>query len=360
MSWREALQGRECEISAKRLTVGFDGCVDTIVRPLSQTAAADQPACAFPTIRSLGEFLIDKAEKSCSIELHTEARQLGGNLPYLSRAAGGLGLSVSCIGMLGAPGRIDPLFADMPCTLYPYAPPMQSTCMEFTDGKVFLAPDYPLEGSVWNRVLSATGGRAPQMFREAHLLALVNWSELPFAHELWLKTLENLAQAQPDKSRIAFFDLCDISRRSNGECDSVLRIIGGFSEYRTTILSLNENEALQAGRKLLKGESKPAQIAADIRSGYGVDEIIIHTLHETLLATPRGITRQPTYFVKQPVISTGAGDNFNAASCFGAVMGLNDAERVDFANTFAHFYVQNGRSAALKELMTVTPHGVSR
>lgn len=355
MSWRQALRNREKEIAAKRLTVGFDGCVDTIVRPLSQTASAHQPACAFPTIRSLGEFLISKAEMSCSIELQTLARQLGGNLPYLSRAAGGLGLSVTCVGMLGEADGADPLFADMPCLLYPFAAPMQSTCMEFTDGKVFFAPDYPLKENVWHRVLRATDNKAPEMFREADLLALVNWSELPFAHELWTKTLESMGETRPSKDRFAFFDLCDISRRSVGECDAVLRIIGGFTQYRTTILSLNENEALLAGDRLLDGESKLQPIASGIRSKYNIDEVIIHTLHETLLATSRGIALQPTYFVSQPVISTGAGDNFNAASCFGAVMGLNDEDRVDLANTFAHFYVSNGRCASLGELLNGQP-----
>lgn len=355
MSWREALRSRKQEIAAKCLTVGFDGCVDTIARPISQAASANRPASVFPTIRSLGEFLIGKAEKSCSIELQIQARQPGGNLPYLSRAAGGLGLSVSCIGMLGAPGETDPLFGDMPCTLYPFAAPMQCTCLEFTDGKVFLAPDYPLNGDVWNRVLAATDNQAPQLFRNAHLLALVNWSELDFAHGLWQAILETMQETQTDKGRFAFFDLCDISRRSGDECDAALRIVGGLTKYRTTILSLNENEALLAGERLLQDASTLEQIAGGIRSKYHVDEVIIHTLHETLLATSRGTTLQPTYFVSRPVISTGAGDNFNAASCFGAVMGLDDEDRVDLANTFAHFYVSNGRSASLDELLKGQP-----
>lgn len=265
MSWREALRSRKQEIAAKCLTVGFDGCVDTIARPISQAASANRPASVFPTIRSLGEFLIGKAEKSCSIELQIQARQPGGNLPYLSRAAGGLGLSVSCIGMLGAPGETDPLFGDMPCTLYPFAAPMQCTCLEFTDGKVFLAPDYPLNGDVWNRVQAATDNQAPQLFRNAHLLALVNWSELDFAHGLWQAILETMQETQTDKGRFAFFDLCDISRRSGDECDAVLRIVGGFTKYRTTILSLNENEALLAGERLLQDASTLEQIAGGIR-----------------------------------------------------------------------------------------------
>ncbi len=350
MSWQEALRGREQEIAAKKLTVGFDGFVDTIVRPLRQSAAAGTPAQPFRTIREFGEFLISKAEKSCSIELTVEARQLGGNLPFLSRAAGGLGLDVSCIGMLGALGAVEPLFADMPCTLYPYAQPGQSTCMEFDDGKVLLASDCALPSDAWTLALTATEGRAPALFQESDLLALVNWSELSFAHGLWKHVLEAVNAGLADKARFAFFDLCDVSRRPEAELDAVLHLIGDFSSYRTAVLSLNENEALVTAERLLGGETDPAEIAQAVRAAYGIDEVIVHTIRESILATPRGATRLATDFVKHPRISTGAGDNFNGAACFAAVMGMDDVDRLAFANAFAHFYISQGHNPSLQEL----------
>ena len=350
MSWQEALRGREQEIAAKKLTVGFDGFVDTIVRPLRQSAAAGTPAQPFRTIREFGEFLISKAEKSCSIELTVEARQLGGNLPFLSRAAGGLGLDVSCIGMLGALGAVEPLFADMPCTLYPYAQPGQSTCMEFDDGKVLLASDCRLPDEAWKLVVHATDGKASSLLRSADLLALVNWSELSFSHSLWQHTLQEISKDTSDKQRFAYFDLCDVSRRTAGEIDAVLRLIGGFSACRTTVLSLNENEALVIAERLLERQTDPEDIAQAARTAYGIDEVIVHTIRESVLVTPRGTTRQETDFVERPRISTGAGDNFNGASCFAAVMGMDDADRLAFANAFAHFYISQGHNPSLQEL----------
>ena len=90
MSWRDTLAGEMPNLSGKRMTVGFDGFIDRIVRPLRPADVSGEPAKPFATIREFGEYLIDKAEKSCSIELHEQARQLGGNMPFLSRAAGGL------------------------------------------------------------------------------------------------------------------------------------------------------------------------------------------------------------------------------------------------------------------------------
>ncbi|WP_298016394.1 hypothetical protein [uncultured Dysosmobacter sp.] len=351
MSWRERLRERAGEIGQKRLTVGFDGFADTIVRPLRQAPAPNIPPQPFETIREFGEYLAAKAEKSCSVELRSQGRQLGGNLPFLSRAAGQMGLDVSCIGMLGDPGAPDPLFASMPCKLYPFAPPGQSTCMEFNDGKVLLSADCELPGDPWEIVLQATDGQAPGLFQDADLIALLNWSELSFAHRLWEKVLEVVRAASPDKTRFAFFDLCDVSRRSAGELDAVLRLIGAFSTLRTGILSLNENEALAAARQLLSPDiTDPAAIASALRDTYAVDEVIVHTIRDTALVTPRGTVRLPTDFVAHPRISTGAGDHFNAASCFAAVMDFPDLERVEFANTFAHFYVSEGRTPQLSEL----------
>ena len=52
---------------------------------------------------------------------------------------------------------------------------------------------------------------------------------------------------------ISFFDLCDCTRRSAEQLDQVLKLLGRFATRRTVVLSLNENEALDCGRKLLDG-----------------------------------------------------------------------------------------------------------
>ena len=87
------LLDRRAEIASRRIVVGFDGFADTIDRVVRETASGIRPESYFPTIRSFGEYLIAQAEKSCSLELKIQARQLGGNLPYVSRVAGLLGLT---------------------------------------------------------------------------------------------------------------------------------------------------------------------------------------------------------------------------------------------------------------------------
>ena len=347
------LSERQAEIASKRVVVGFDGFIDTIVRPVRRSATAEAPALMFDTIREFGEFLTGCAEKSCSIELKVEARQLGGNLPFLSRSAGRLGLDVTCVGMLGENGTVAQPFREMPCRLYSFAAPGESTCLEFRDGKVFLASDCTLSEDPWQMVLRATEGGAAELFRSADLIALVNWSELSFSHRLWAAVFsESLDGGVEEKAKFAFFDLCDCSRKTNEEIEEVLRLIGLFSRRRTAILSVNENEAHVIGARVLGCGSEPTQIAAALREKYGIDEIMVHTLRKSLLATPRGVTLQSTDFIEHPKISTGAGDNLNGALCFGTLMGMTDEERVRFANRYASFYVSHGYSPTLSELIS--------
>lgn len=336
-------------MGSKRMVVGFDGFVDTIVRPLRRTATAEMPAEPFQTIAEFGAYLTGQAGKSCSVALSVESRRLGGNLPYLSRAAGRLGLDVTCVGMLGTP-EIDPVFAGMPCALHSFAPAGESTALEFQDGKVFLAADVTLPDTPWACVKRAVPN-AEALFGTADLIALVNWSELDFAHSLWTETFDRAIAPTPrDKSRFAFFDLCDCARRSPDELDAVLRLIGRFAQRRTAILSLNENEALLCGQRLLGGTYALDAIAEGLRVAYGVDEILIHTVRESLLVSARGLTRVPTIYVEHPVISTGAGDHFNGASCFAVLQGWDDASRVGFANRFASRYVETGITPTVQDL----------
>ena len=56
-------------------------------------------------------------------------------------------------------------------------------------------------------------------------------------------------------------------------------------------------------------------------------------------------------FVKQPTISTGAGDHFNAGFCLGWVLGMELEECLCLGVASSGFYVRSGRSAGGAELV---------
>ncbi len=63
--------------STFRAFVGFDGFVDTLVRPVKISGGKDQ-MIFFDTIEEFGAYLESKAGKSCSIELDKITQKMGG------------------------------------------------------------------------------------------------------------------------------------------------------------------------------------------------------------------------------------------------------------------------------------------
>ena len=64
--------------------VGFDGYVDSIVRPLFRQE--DETLTPFRTMAEYGSYICGKAGKSCTLELKKESVRAGGNAPIFSAA----------------------------------------------------------------------------------------------------------------------------------------------------------------------------------------------------------------------------------------------------------------------------------
>ena len=348
----EKLKEWENSSSDKKIVAGFDGFVDTTVRPIFKVATRDRQAQMFETISDFADFIKSKAEKSCSIELKVESKSIGGNMPFLTQAVGTLGFDVECIGMLGELGAPEEIFRQLPGELYPFMPSLPSTCLEFDDGKILLAPTVEFEGDPWQKVLEATDDKAIKMFSNADLVALVNWSELTFSQALWNETYEAAFLDQiVDKSKTALFDLCDISRKNKEEIEEVLHLIGKFSSKRTGVLSLNENEALVIGDTVFGGMKDPEEIATRIRADYLIDEVIVHGVYFSLMLTERGKVVKDTIFVEKPVKTTGAGDHYNGAISTGILLDFEDEEKIELAHYVANFYVSKGYSPCVRTLL---------
>jgi len=320
----------------KKIIVGFDGFVDVLVKPIKEKGETTE---YFDTIGNLGRYLVGQEGKSCSIEYDIFKRKHGGNAPLLSTAAAHLGMDTTCIGMMGYPS-LDPVFAPLNFKKISYMPPGEATALEFNDGKVFLAPGLELKDP-WERVNEAFAYEAEKAFQQADTIALVNWSEITFAKELWKNILNCLPDFNEKKEKHILFDLCDTTRKPKNEVDDILQLIGRFSKKGTTTLSLNENECLDVGKKIFDiNDSK--LIAKNIRSFFSIDEILVRSKRWVYIIAKDTECLKDTNHVEKPVISTGAGDNYNAAYCYGTAKGLTHEERIDFCNKFVHGYLSKG------------------
>lgn len=334
------LRDAPARLEQKRVFAGFDGFTDRIIRPIRKIEG--ETLAYFDTIADFGAFLQQKAEQSCSIELDVRTHKVGGNCPILSAALGACGVSIDCVGMFGG-GLFE---AQMPpaCRLHSYAPCGTADCLEFRDGKVLLASRCTMEGDPFDTVSAAVPDLAA-LLTQADLACFLNWSELAYAPALWQAVYARVFSPQPvDKTRAVFFDLCDFARKSEGELEAVFRLIGAFGAKRRAVLSMNENECRLAGAHIGCAGTLE-EIARALAARYGMDEIVVHTLRRSHVLLDGVWHERPTIFCEKPLLSTGAGDNFNAGYCLGILLETDAAGCLALANLFASRYITTGGNA---------------
>jgi sugar/nucleoside kinase (ribokinase family) len=82
-----------------------------------------------------------------------------------------------------------------------------------------------------------------------------------------------------------------------------------------------------------------------------VNTLLLHHSKQAIAISYDGVSMEESFFIADPVISTGAGDNFNAGFAAARLMELNNNLSVLYANAISGFYVRNGRSPGLEDLI---------
>jgi len=343
-------------ISKKTITIGFDGFIDSIVK-IIRNKQEQQPASLFKKIRELGEYITEKGGASLSLELEEIIVKAGGNMPNMANALGRLGLTVNCIGALGYP-HTHAIFKTLPpgCHLYSFADPGTATAFEFTDGKIMFAQMGMLNKLGWDAVKNIIGiDTLVRLYKECDLLCIVNWSEIDASTDIWKGLLKDVLPEYSitGEKKIAFFDLSDCSKRSNTSIEEALTLLTQFTKYTKVIVGLNKNEAGQIYRVLFgRTADKDLQYLGDhIFEKLKVDTLLLHSSKEAIAFNEEGSFATRSFYIPDPAISTGAGDNFNAGFCVANLLKLDPGLSVVFANSVAALYIKTGTSPEISDVV---------
>lgn len=345
-----AALGISPEIAAETLrgykaAVGFDGFLDTITRAVRKIGTQAAKPEYFDSISDFGTYLAHHSQMNCSVELDVISERFGGNAPLLSNALGGLGVQVDCIGTFGD-HHVHKAFEDLHCRLHSFGPVSKSLALEFQDGKIFLGQNTSIPEPAWSVLCREIGEPfLIDLLGSSDLLALVNWSELPFVQNLWEETyLRCFDKMAPDKDRFVLFDLCDIARKPQQDVLNVLQLIGQYARKRYAVLSLNKNEALRLG-VCLDVSDDLQEISEALLQRYDLDEVVVHTREKALVALQGGKIYECSIIKNEsPAVLTGAGDHFNAAYCAALLLHRTPQEKINFASAFASAYIQTAKS----------------
>ena len=332
---------------------GFDGFIDTFVRlqaPASmaefgpKVAAAAGIAASYPS-RHLGD-------------------KFGGNGPLFAAAMQDIhagAIDVTYIGAMGR-GEVLPIYQDAlggkMKRLFTLAAPAHTTCLEFTDGKVMLCDMAACGDVTWERLLECVGqSTLDAELKAASYISAVNWGKLPHAGAIWSNLAARLAAlGVPAKKVLFFMDLAEFETRPSADREDLLARLGPITQQCQTMLSFNLKEAWQMGEVFgaafhgRKDADSVAELAALLRSRIAVDRVIIHPNDGAACASAAGTVYVPGPYCREPLISTGAGDNFGAGCLSAALRGFDDTGLLLAGNCASGHFVRSGRSASFADM----------
>ncbi len=342
--------------------VGLDGFVDQILHVVDKRQSADSYQ-RVPTIAKFAERLAAAAGKSTNIELVIQLTKLGGNGPIMANALAGFGLKVTYLGALGYP-EVHPVFADFAkrAEVHSITEPGRTDALEFEDGKVMLGKYESLADVHWANIKARFGLEAfTARVQDADLLGFTNWTMLAHTNELWSAVLQEVCPRLRGPRRHLFIDLADPEKRTREDILKALELITAFDTYFDVLLGLNEKESVEIGQVLDldtsdRSPSGLGWLGERILQKVPVNTLVIHPTAYALAASRSGVATVEGPFTPKPLITTGAGDHFNAGFCLGRLLGLDNEMSVLTGVATSGSYVRTAKSPSIDDLVATLNH----
>ncbi|TVR53694.1 MAG: carbohydrate kinase family protein [Puniceicoccaceae bacterium] len=361
----DELNNRAANLSGRSALLGFDGFVDRIVHPVAQRHGQGNRFTPMKTIEEFGKRVLGAVGKSTNIELSLQKEKIGGNGPIMANALLALGPDVRYLGALGKPA-VHPVFTEFAARTkaVSFAEPGVTTALEFTDGKLLLGTMSGLDEVTYENLLQTMGeGAFHDAISRADLVALVNWTMIPNMTAFLTRLLEKVFMAQPPRDqRSFFFDLADPEKRSRGDLVTALRTMARFQAHGRATLGFNLKEAQQVVAALDLGDYPESpdglrEMATRIRQELNVGTVVIHPKESAACATRDDCWWVEGPYTENPVITTGAGDHFNAGFAAGQLLELSPPACLMLGVSCSGYYVRSGESPSLNDLEAFVRNG---
>ncbi len=345
----------DIKIADRSAFLGFDACIDYIVRIVSDKKDNDETEY-FTDSSQFGKFLIELVNKSCGVELHTKLSKIGGNMVITGNALGNLGIRADCVGTFGFP-EILPVFRTMStnCSLHTIGDTISATALEFDNSKVIMFDPGPYNNLTWESIKDLLGIETiKDLLSGKQLISFLNWSEFKNSSQIWKGVLDEILPAivKNDSKPHFFIDFSDCSRKSKRDIQFAVDLLARFRKYFKVIMSLNQNEAdLVAGALGLIEDSTDEKFIRELFGKSNTDILVIHRTKDAIAFDGSTFEKCDTFFCEEPKILTGGGDNFNAGFCYSQLRKFNLFQSILTANAVSGSYVKTGISPNVENLI---------
>lgn len=351
MKYSEQFKSKKDIIQSKKVSVGFDGFVDLVLRPV-KTRMDENNCTYFPTIDQFGDKITSLAGRSGNIELIATSTDFGGCGPHYANGLANMGVGCTCVGAFGYPDR-NPVFdLNSNCKTITVSEPGYSYVFEFEDGKVIMSDIEKISRLKWSDLIERVSvDELVEIFDDADIITLVNWSYLVHFHEIYEKFLELVMPRLKKKDRKVYIDIADCAKRQPEEIKSALKMFGRYSEYAPTYIGLNKSEAMVMHSVLGEGEYPGSKATAKaIREFSGIGTVIIHPVDSAAAAFDGGEIEVEGILCESPKKTTGGGDNFNSGFCAALLADLDIKSCLISGMTTSYLYVKNGKCNSFDDI----------
>jgi len=183
--------------------------------------------------------------------------------------------------------------------------------------------------------------------------------------DIWAAIQHELCPTLKGPKRTMFFDLADPEKRTAQDIQRALELITAFGEHFNVILGLNEKETHELGKVLgLRPADGSKQALADhameLSRRIPVSTLVVHPVAYALAVSAGTLSVVEGPYVARPLITTGAGDHFNAGFCLGKLLGLADDLALLTGVTTSGFYVRTAQSPSVNDLAEFMRHWPSK
>ena len=340
---------------------GFDGCVDEIVHVVD----IRYDAFHYDRIRTLsdyGEKISAAAGLSLNVEIESIAKKAGGNGPLFVLGLKKIGADIIYVGCTGETA-VDPVFSELAAgsEIIGILDPGQTDAMEFEDGKIIRSKLTPHNRLTWEAIMDKISVEDFAAFMDrADLISFNNWTMLLHMSDIWKHILDDVVpvmKCRPEEKTL-FFDLADPEKRSVEHITEALEFIRRFQNTGfDTVLGLNLKEACEILGLIRNAswadfKSMPTEeIAAPIAEYMGISCLVVHPVTHAVCVEDGLCTVVEGPYCPNPVLTTGAGDAFNAGFAYGYINRYGPEDSLLLGVSSSGFYVRNGKNPTKEEVL---------
>lgn len=338
-----------------RAAVGFDGFIDEVVHVVEERIDEDHFE-RVQTLDAYGKKISAAAGMSLNIELVPVRKKLGGNGPILASALLDQGLDITYLGALGK-DHVDPLFRPISdrAEIISFCDPAHTDAIEFFDGKIISCKLAPLKFADWAHLKAAAPpDKLAEIYDRSDLIVFANWSLVVHTNGIWQGILDEVVPLMKSAARKTLFvDLADPHRRKKDELSEALHILKAYQTVFDVMLGLNKKEAIEIAE--LVGINNPSaleitDLSRVLQLRLQLKAVVVHALKDAAISTDESSAYAEGPYCEHPVLTTGAGDNFNAGFLLGSLFGRTPEEALILGNACSGFYVRYAKSSSFKEL----------